>query len=155
MDEPASSSGRVFDELHPLVHKAAAGLLIWFVVAAWLLFSGGAGYLALALAMISLLVFMALAIPAVLWRAGAAARRSQDAADVANADATGGAARRADQPTEAPLTTFQAWLRGRFATWTDIEKPSTAAIEVLLPLAAVAFGLTAIGIVFQLARAGV
>ncbi len=155
MDEPASSSGRVFDELHPLVHKAAAGLLIWFVVAAWLLFSGGAGYLALSLAMISLLVFMALAIPAVLWRAGAAARGAQDAADVANADATGGAARRSDQPAEAPPTTFKAWLKGRFATWTDVERPSTAAIEVLLPLAAVAFGLTAIGIVFQLARAGV
>ncbi len=89
MDGPASSSGRIFDELHPLVHKAAAGLLIWFVAAAWLLFSGSAGYLALSLAMISLLVFMALAIPAVLWRAGAAARRSQDDADMANADTTG------------------------------------------------------------------
>jgi hypothetical protein len=155
MDEPASPSGRVFDELHPLVHRAAAGLLIWFVVAAWLLFSGGAGYLELALAMISMLVFMALAIPAALWRAGSAARRSPDDAEGANADATGGVTRRIDQPTEASPTTFNAWLRGRFATWTDIEKPSTAAIEVLLPLAAVAFGLTAIGIVFQLARAGV
>ena len=156
MDEPASSSGRVFDELHPLVHKAAAGLSIsGLVVAAWLLFSGGAGYLALPLAMISLLVFMALAIPAVLWRAGAAARRSQDAAGVANTDAAHEATKRADQPIEAPPTTFSTWLRGRFATWTDVEEPSTAAIEVLLPLAAVAFGLTAIGIVFQLARAGV
>jgi hypothetical protein len=41
------------------------------------------------------------------------------------------------------------------APWADVEKPSTAAIEVLQPLAAVGFGLTAIGIVFQLARAGV
>jgi hypothetical protein len=159
MDQPASSPGPVFSELHPLVHKAAAGLLIWFVVAAWLLFSGGAGYLELALAMVSVLVFMALAIPTALWRAGAAARRSEDAADAGNADATQDATRdatpRADQPTEASPTTFSAWLKGRFATWTDVEKPSTAAIEVLLPLAAVAFGLTAIGIVFQLARAGV
>jgi hypothetical protein len=152
MDKPASSSGRVFDELHPLVHKAAAGLLIWFVVAAWLLFSGGAGYLELALVMISMLVFMALAIPAALWRAGAAARRAPDAAD---AGSSGAVEDGADQPIEASTTTFSTWLRGRFATWTDVEKPSTAAIEVLLPLAAVAFGLTAIGIVFQLARAGV
>jgi type VI protein secretion system component VasK len=151
MDKPASSSGRVYDELHPLVHKAAAGLLIWFVVAAWLLFSGGAAYLDLALAMVSMLVFMALAIPTMLWRAGAAARRSRDAAEGARADA----AEEADEPAETSPTTFSAWLRGRFATWTDVEKPSTAAIEVLLPLAAVAFGLTAIGIVFQLARAGV
>jgi hypothetical protein len=140
MDEPASSSGRVFDELHPLVHKAAAGLLIWFVVAAWLLFSG-AGYIELALAMVSVLVFMALAIPTVLWRAGVGA---------AGAEGTV-----ADPTAELSPTTFSAWLRGRFATWTDVERPSTAAIEVLLPLAAVAFGLTAIGIVFQLVRAGV
>jgi ABC-type transport system involved in cytochrome bd biosynthesis fused ATPase/permease subunit len=155
MDKPASSSGRVYDELHPLVHKAAAGLLIWFVVAAWLLFSGGAAYLELALAMVSMLVFMALAIPTVLWRAGAAARRSQDAAEGARADAAEEARADADERAETSPTTFSAWLRGRFATWTDVEKPSTAAIEVLLPLAAVAFGLTAIGIVFQLARAGV
>jgi hypothetical protein len=154
MDKPASPSGRVFDELHPLVHKAAAGLLIWFVVAAWLLFSGGAGYLELALVMVSVLVFMALAIPTALWRAGAAARR--DAADAGNAGAMQDATEPIDQqPTEAFRTSFSTWLRGRFVTWTDVEKPSTAAIEVLLPLAAVAFGLTAIGIVFQLARAGV
>jgi hypothetical protein len=146
MDEPASFSDRVFDELHPLVHKAAAGLLIWFVVAAWLLFSG-AGYIELALAMVSVLVFMALAIPTVLWRAGVGARRS---------GATGAEGTVADPTASEPSrTTFRVWLRGRFATWTDVERPSTAAVEVLLPLAAVAFGLTAIGIVFQLVRAGV
>jgi hypothetical protein len=50
MDEPTSSKQNVSDQLHPLVHKAAAGLLIWFVVAAWLLFGSG-GYIGLALAM--------------------------------------------------------------------------------------------------------
>jgi hypothetical protein len=39
---------------------AAAGLLIWFVIAAWLLF-GGADYIELALAVISVLVFIAIA----------------------------------------------------------------------------------------------
>ena len=63
------------DRLHPRIHAAAAGLLIWFVVAAWLLF-GGAGYLDLALIMISVLVFMAIAIPSALWRANVAAQRS-------------------------------------------------------------------------------
>jgi hypothetical protein len=145
MDEPAACSNRVFDELHPQVLTAAAGLLIWFVVAAWFLF-GGAGYIELALAMVSVLVFMALAIPMALWRAGTAARR----ADPDNTGAEGSAGTQ-----EASPKTLSAWLRGRFATWTDLEKPSTAAIEVLLPLAAVAFGLTAIGIVFHLARMGV
>ncbi len=146
MDEPSSSPNRLFDELHPLVHKSAAGLLIWFVVAAWLLFSS-AGYLELLLAMVSVLVFMALAIPTVLWRAGAAARRSQDAAGATIEGA-------ADSPADPPPITLRVWLRGQLTTWTDVEKPSTAAIEVLLPLAAVAFGFTAIGIMFQLAQVG-
>jgi hypothetical protein len=54
---------------------AAAGLLIWFVIAAWLLF-GGSGYIDLALAMISVLVFMAVVIPLALWRTSLTAQRS-------------------------------------------------------------------------------
>jgi hypothetical protein len=76
----------------------------------------------------------------VLWRAGVAARRR-------NAEP--------GEAGETPSETLATWLRGRFDTWTDIERPSTAAVEILLPLAAVAFGLTALGIVFQLTRAGV
>jgi hypothetical protein len=30
------------NELHPIVYKTAAALLIWFVTAAWLLFGGRA-----------------------------------------------------------------------------------------------------------------
>ena len=135
MTTPEQPTEKVSDRLHPVVQLAAAGLLIWFVVAAWLLFGGG-GYVNLALVMISVLVFMALAIPWVLWRAGVAARRRN--AEPGDAG-------------ETPAT----WLQGRFATWTDAERPSTAAVEILLPLAAVAFGLTALGIVFQLTRAGV
>jgi hypothetical protein len=117
---------------------AAAGLLIWFVIAAWLLF-GGSGYIELALAMISVLVFMAMAIPLALWRTSLTALGSA------------GSSRATGQPSD----TFGDWLRGRFATWTDQERGSTAAIEILLPLAAVAFGITALGIVFDLARVGV
>jgi hypothetical protein len=133
---------QVSDRLHPLVQKAAAGLLVWFVIAAWLLF-GGAGYIDLALAMVSVLVFMAITIPWAIWRAGVAARRRDAAANGAEPEAG-----------DASPGPFTHWLHGRFATWTDEERPATAAVEVLLPLAAVAFGLTALGIVFQLARAG-
>ena len=128
----------VSDRLHPRVHAAAAGLLIWFVVAAWLLF-GGAGYLELALIMISVLVFMAIAIPSALWRANVAAQRS-------NTSPTA---------TEEASAGLGTWLQGQFATWTGQEKGSTAALEILLPLAAVAFGFTALGIVLELTRAGV
>jgi hypothetical protein len=74
----------------------------------------------------------------VLWRTNLTARRSADSS------------RAAEQASDA----FGEWLRGRFATWTDQQRGSTAAIEILLPLAAVAFGITALGIVFDLARAG-
>ena len=135
VNRPARSPDRVSDQLHPSVHKAAAGLLIWFVVAAWLLF-GGSGYIDLALVIVSVLVFMALAIPAALRRAYVVAHRGEPA-----------------DPAKESSETFGAWLQGRFATWTDQEESSTAAMEVLLPLAAVAFGITALGIVFQVTRA--
>ena len=148
MNAPASLSERVppktTDHLHPAVHIAAAALLIWFVVAAWLLF-GGAGYIELVLTMVSVLVFMALAIPAALLRTNTTARRSGIAADAA--DDTGAAGGETSER-------LGYWLRGQFATWTDRERSSTAAIEILLPLAAVAFGITALGIVFEVARAG-
>ena len=56
-------------ELHPVVYRAAIALLLWFVVAAWLLF-GEKGYVALALVMISVLAIMVVAIPTALWRTG-------------------------------------------------------------------------------------
>jgi hypothetical protein len=116
---------------------AAAGLLVWFVVAAWLLF-GGSDYIGLALAVITLLVSMTISIPLALWRTNRTAQGSSVSS-------------RATEQASEPLDT---WMRGRFATRTDQQKGSMAAIEILLPLAAVAFGITALGIVFELTRAG-
>jgi hypothetical protein len=116
---------------------AAAGLLVWFVIAAWLLF-GGSGYIELTLAMISVLVFMTMAIPLALWRTNLTARRSNVSS----------------RATEQGSESLDKWLRGQFATLTDQERGSTAAIEILLPLAAVAFGITVLGVVFELTRAG-
>jgi len=147
MNSPARSPGPVTDRLHPLVHIVAAGLLIWFVVAAWLLF-GEAGYIGLALTMVSVLVFMAIAIPWALWRTSV---RAAQRAAAAGETTEGAEAPKHGQATE-PLA---VWLRGRFATSTDQEPSMLAAIEILLPLAAVAFGLTALGIVLELTRAGV
>jgi hypothetical protein len=142
MTEFVPSPVQSTDRLHPLVHIAAAGLLVWFVAAAWLLF-GGAGYVGLALTMVSVLVFMAIVIPAALWRTNVrAARRSAAEAD-------------ASENVTQPPPPLGTWLQGEFATWTDREKGSLAAVEILLPLAAVAFGLTALGIVLDLTRAGI
>ena len=128
----------ISDHLHPRIYMAAAGLLVWFVIAAWLLF-GGSGYIELALAIISVLVFMTIAIPLALWRTNLTARRLNVSS----------------HPTEQRSESLDKWLRGQFVTWTDQERGSTAAIEILLPLAAVAFGITALGVVLELTRAGV
>jgi hypothetical protein len=138
MNTHTQSPQRVSDRPHPLIHLAAAGLLIWFVIAAWLLF-GGSGHIGLALAMVGVLVFMTIAIPLALWRANVTAQRS-DAAPSA---------------TEKTSESLARWLQGQFVTWTGKEKGSTAAVEMLLPLAAVALGITALGIVLELTRAGV
>jgi hypothetical protein len=130
----------VSDQPHPVVRFAAMALLIWFVAAAWLLFSEP-GYINLALGVISVLVFMVIAIPAALWRAKV--RSSKTGSVVSNeSDAVG----------EQRLG---LWLRGEFATASGREKSSAAALEILLPIAAVAVGITILGIVFDLTRAGV
>jgi hypothetical protein len=147
MSSPVRSPDTVSDRLHPAVHLAAAGLLIWFVMAAWVLF-GGAGYIGLALTMVSVLVFMAIAIPWALWRTSVRAAQRAAAAGEATESTEAADAAHATEP-------LGTWLRGRFATWTDEERGRLAAIEILLPLAAVAFGMTALGIVLELTRAGV
>jgi hypothetical protein len=75
MNAQTRSPQGVSDHLHPRIYMAGAGLLVWFVIAACLLF-GGSDYIALALAMISVLVFMTIAIPLALWRAKLTAERS-------------------------------------------------------------------------------
>jgi hypothetical protein len=32
----------VFDQLHPSIYRAAVGLVVWFVLAAWIFFDAGA-----------------------------------------------------------------------------------------------------------------
>lgn len=44
---------------------------------------------------------------------------------------------------------FRDWASGDSATWTDRGKAANAAVEILLPLGAIAFGMTAIVIVFM------
>jgi hypothetical protein len=51
----------------------------------------------------------------------------------------------------AAKTSFGDWRIGDFAVWGGRLKGMHAAIDMLLPLAAVAFGLTAIGIAFLIA----
>jgi len=56
--------------------------------------------------------------------------------------------------SEPPPESVANWMHGEFETWTGRCKSWTAAVEILLPIAAIAFGMTAFGIVFSIAHAG-
>lgn len=118
----------VSDHLHPLVYKAMAGLALWYVLSVWVFF-GEESYTALALAVVSLFLFLAVGIPFALWLAW---RGSPISGAHENSQ------------------TFHDWTSGEFETWQGRLSGAEAAVELLLPLAAVAFGLTILGIVLYL-----
>ncbi|MBR1121453.1 hypothetical protein JQ628_08025 [Bradyrhizobium lablabi] len=116
----------VFDQFHPRIYAAAVGLVAWFALAAWILFDRQDD-IALPLMMASVLLLIAVLIPLALawiWRTHGVDDRRPDA------------------------VTFREWRTGDFAVWGSRLHGTEAAIDMLLPLAAVAFGLTGIGIVF-------
>jgi hypothetical protein len=55
--------------------------------------------------------------------------------------------------SEPAKLTSRKWRAGDFAVWGVRLHGADAAIDALLPLVAVSFGLTAIGIVFVIVRA--
>jgi hypothetical protein len=126
------------DQLHPLVYKVAVGFVLCFVVSAWIFFDrrsffeqqNDSGPL---LAVASYLLLVAVALPLVLWRVWRKYKRRTLAGDEA-----------------AP---FRNWAAGEFDAQGSRLKGSHAAIEALLPIAAVACGLLALGIVFVLTAA--
>jgi hypothetical protein len=122
----------VFDDLHPRIYAAAAGLVAWFAISAWLLFDRG-GDIALSLAFVTVLLLVAVGLPYVL---SLAWRKSH-----------------APSEREPQQTSFHDWKSGDLRVWGARLRSTDAAIDALLPLMAVAFGLTAIGIVFVVERA--
>ena len=119
------------DELHGLVHIALAGLAFGLVISAWIFFSQG-GYLELDLGVISVLVFIIIAIPTAIHFAGGTSQTGER--------------------SNSPVRSFAAWISGEFKTAQGRRKATDASIEILLPMAAAVIGITAIGIVFRLAE---
>ena len=125
----------VSGELHPFVYKAVVGLTLWYILSAWMFF-GGWDYMGLLLAVVTGFFLMATAIPVLLWLTW---RRHRNAS--AAQDYTG---------------TFRRWASGDFAVWQGRLAGSEAAVQVILPIAAVSIGLMLIGIVLAVvAHAGV
>jgi hypothetical protein len=118
------------DELHPLVYRAMIGLTIWLVLSVWALFDRGS-YVGLNLAIVTLFFLIFVALPTTLWLAW---RRNTD-------------------PNEqhSYVTPFREWISHPFVTWTGGISGREAAMQILLPIAAVAFGMTIFGLVFLFA----
>jgi len=123
-------SHTVSQELHPTLYWAMAGLALWFAFSAWLFFSSAAGYTDLALGVVSLFLLITVAIPFAIfmaWRGSPVA----------------------GSPSSRPQT-FRDWASSELVIWGGRVSGKEAAIEILLPLLAVAVGLTLFGVVLHL-----
>ena len=115
---------RITDRLHPGLYVVLVALGLWFVLSAWAF--GGDGYTDYLLVVASGLVFIAMAIPLTLWRI----RRHHSHGE------------------EPPSGSLREWAStSEFRTWQDRVKTKNAAIEILLPIAAVAFGMSIFAII--------
>ncbi len=117
------------DELHPFVYQSLIALTLWLVLSVWVFFDRG-GYVGLALAVVTLFFLIAVGIPVVLWLAW----------------------RRSCAPSDRTQTgeRFDEWVSHSFDTWTGSISGKEAALQILLPIAAVAFGMSIFGLVFLL-----
>ncbi|HLZ02480.1 MAG TPA: hypothetical protein VKR55_10070 [Bradyrhizobium sp.] len=122
----------VFDQLHPRIYAVAVGLIAWFALMAWVLFDRNAET-SLSLIFVSVLFLVAVLVP---WLMSLVWKKYQ-----------------LPYERHPQQTSFKDWRDGDFAVWGAKLHGAHAAIDVLLPLIAVSFGLTAIGIVFAIVRA--
>jgi hypothetical protein len=122
----------IFNQLHPRIYAAAVGFVAWFAVAAWVLFDRRSDT-GLPLAIVSVFFLVAVLLP---WSMFLVWKRH-----------------RMPEQRHPNKTSFHDWRTGDFAVWGAKLHGTRAAIDALLPLAAVAIGLTAIGIVFLICAA--
>ena len=115
----------VTGDLHPSVYKAAVGFAFWYALAAWLLFAN-AGYQKFVLIMVSFVMLATVGVPAVAFFTG---RRF----------------RRAFIEKDRPAGSLREWLAADFQTWQARLPAGEAAVQILLPLAAAAIGITLLG----------
>ena len=127
-----ASNVHVHDQLHPKVYGAAVGFVAWFALMAWVLFDRS-NDISLSLGFVTLLFVVAVGLPWILSRLWRRHRMSNG-------------------PPHGSIS-LRDWTAGDFVVWGAQLHGWHAAVDVLLPLMAVSFGLTAIGIVFVIVRA--
>jgi hypothetical protein len=118
----------VNSRLHPRVYAILVGLALWFVLSAWIF--AGSGVIDYLLFIVSGFIMIAVALPGIL----SAIRRSEHSTT-----------------DSAHPPSFRRWARSGFETWQGRLSGAEAMLQILLPIAAVAFGLTAIGIALHIA----
>src|SRR5215467_634163 len=126
------STLRVTRRLHSRVYALLVGLALWLVMSVWLFFAG-AGTTDYLLFVVSAFIFIAVALPSILSRVGPI-------------EPVGA--------TEADRLSFREWAKSDFDTWQGRISGAEAAVQVLLPICAVAFGMTAFGIALYIAEHG-
>jgi hypothetical protein len=131
-ERSANQDHPISDSLHPLVNTAIIGFVLMFVAAMWAFFASDP-YGAWLDVVVTGLFVIAVAIPALLWLTWR--RNAEGARD-------GGHPR------------FRDWAAGEFDTSTGVVKGANATAEVLLPIAAVALGMTVLGLVFHIVASG-
>ena len=115
--------------LHPLVYGAIIGLTLWLVLSIWLLFDSGA-YVGLILTMIAAFFVIMVGIPTLIWLSW----------------------RHNTEPeARGRAENYRSWTMHQFSTCTENLRGSAAAVQILLPLAAVSFGMTVFGLVYYFA----
>ena len=129
----ANQGSSISGSLHPLVNIAIIGLVLMFVAAVWMFFDSDP-YEAWLDVVVTGLFVIAIAIPALLWLTW---RRNAD-----------------DARDDSRHLSFRDWSVGDFNTLTGPVKGANAAAEVLLPIAAVAVGMTVLGLVFHIIASG-
>ena len=125
------STPGVTRRLHPRVYVLLVGLAAWPVMSVWLF--AGAGTTDYLLFVVSAFIFIAVALPSILSRVGPI------------------------EPVETSETdrlSFREWAKSDFDTWQGRVSGAEAAVQVLLPICAVAFGMTAFGIALYIAEHG-
>jgi hypothetical protein len=121
--------------LHPAVYVAIVSLTAWFVLSVWVLF-GTQSYTSLDSGVITVFFVMAVGLPGAIWLTW----RHHPEAHSRESDAG---------------PSLRSWTSADFATWTGKQSAAQATVEILLPIAAVAFGITIFGLVFDLTAHGV
>jgi hypothetical protein len=128
INQSKDSRHRIARRLHPRVYALMIGLVLWLVLSVWLFAGNGiADYL---LVIVSGFIVIAVALPLILSRV----TRIDDAADD-------------DEPQS-----FRDWSAADFDTWQGRLSGAQAATQILLPIAAVAIGMTVFGIALHVAE---